>query len=528
MPTTINASNTTGGAVVTGDGSGILELQSGGVTGITVNGPNVTVAGTLTATGGISALTTPVIVTGSSTAGAEIRLPEDTDNGSNYVAIKAPDALAANVTFTLPTADGASGQFLRTDGSGALSFASVSPGGTTGQIQYNNAGAFGGLSSGTSGQVLVSQGAGNAPTWGAATTTYNQVGDFISTTSQFLFYAAGNSNALTQRGWTPGVARFTDSTFSGSNPAIPTNISWSNYYNAWYGLISTLNPAASGVTTYIAFSNDGINWWPAAPVPTDAPRSIQSFPVVDDSNGRFFFPWNDTTAYTAGVIYQTTPGNFDAWTTSSAIVTDGGYSTTPTILDMQYVNFGTTGTSGIVLAVYRGANFSSTTPVYVIAAGTTTATLKANRSTVSGGNGIISWDATNKKCVVIYSGNSTTERVTYVENDVNGTWTNPSVSGVGTNGFQNADAGGGYALMVTSTTGYIYSNTFSSWTSASPPAGNIQTVWHNGTYWFMRTTTGVYYTATGIPTGWTRIGTTNWLATNQTASKSRRSVARKI
>lgn len=54
MPTTINASNTTGGAVVTGDGSGVLELQSGGVTGITVNGANVTVAGTLTATGGMT------------------------------------------------------------------------------------------------------------------------------------------------------------------------------------------------------------------------------------------------------------------------------------------------------------------------------------------------------------------------------------------------------------------------------------------------------------------------------------------
>jgi hypothetical protein len=61
MPTTINASNTSGGAVVTGDGSGILELQSGGVTALTANGANVTVAGTLTATGGI--LPAPVITT---------------------------------------------------------------------------------------------------------------------------------------------------------------------------------------------------------------------------------------------------------------------------------------------------------------------------------------------------------------------------------------------------------------------------------------------------------------------------------
>ena len=55
MPTTINASNTSGGAVVTGDGSGVLELQSGGVTGITINGANVTVTGALTVAGGIPA-----------------------------------------------------------------------------------------------------------------------------------------------------------------------------------------------------------------------------------------------------------------------------------------------------------------------------------------------------------------------------------------------------------------------------------------------------------------------------------------
>lgn len=47
-------------------------------------------------------LTTPVSVVGNSTAGAELRLPEDTDNGSNYVAIKAPDNIASNATLTAP------------------------------------------------------------------------------------------------------------------------------------------------------------------------------------------------------------------------------------------------------------------------------------------------------------------------------------------------------------------------------------------------------------------------------------------
>jgi hypothetical protein len=75
-----------------------------------------------------SSLSTPITVTGSSSAGAEIRLPEDTDNGTNYVALKAPDSISSDVTFTLPSADGTADQILKTDGSGNLSFATVSGG----------------------------------------------------------------------------------------------------------------------------------------------------------------------------------------------------------------------------------------------------------------------------------------------------------------------------------------------------------------------------------------------------------------
>jgi len=71
---------------------------------------------------------TPLAVVGDNVAGASIRLPEDTDNGSNYVAIKAPDNLASNLTLTLPSADGTSGQVLQTNGSGVLSFSSPSAG----------------------------------------------------------------------------------------------------------------------------------------------------------------------------------------------------------------------------------------------------------------------------------------------------------------------------------------------------------------------------------------------------------------
>ena len=51
-----------------------------------------------------------------------------THSNGNKVKLTTPDTLAANKTFKLPGADGSSGQFLKTDGSGALSFATPAAG----------------------------------------------------------------------------------------------------------------------------------------------------------------------------------------------------------------------------------------------------------------------------------------------------------------------------------------------------------------------------------------------------------------
>ena len=48
-----------------------------------------------------------------------------THSNGNKVKLTTPDTLAANKTFKLPGADGSSGQAMVTDGSGALSFASM-------------------------------------------------------------------------------------------------------------------------------------------------------------------------------------------------------------------------------------------------------------------------------------------------------------------------------------------------------------------------------------------------------------------
>ena len=65
------------------------------------------------------------------TAGAILELREGTNNGTNYVRIQAPASLAANVTYTLPTADGTNGQVLSTNGTGTLSWATSSGGGAS-------------------------------------------------------------------------------------------------------------------------------------------------------------------------------------------------------------------------------------------------------------------------------------------------------------------------------------------------------------------------------------------------------------
>ena len=65
---------------------------------------------------------------GTSSTQGRVRLNEDTDNGTNYVELQAAASIASNVTFTLPAADGTNGQVLQTNGSGALSFATISAG----------------------------------------------------------------------------------------------------------------------------------------------------------------------------------------------------------------------------------------------------------------------------------------------------------------------------------------------------------------------------------------------------------------
>ena len=54
-----------------------------------------------------------------STRAGTLRFTEDTDDGSNYLDLTS-SSLGSNLSLTLPTADGTSGQAITTNGSGAL------------------------------------------------------------------------------------------------------------------------------------------------------------------------------------------------------------------------------------------------------------------------------------------------------------------------------------------------------------------------------------------------------------------------
>ena len=82
-----------------------------------------------------------IIIGNHLTEGGEIKFNEGTNNGTNFIGLRAPNAVTASKTFVLPDGDGTAGQFLKTDGTGNLDFVTVnqfiSLVGDTGTDNYN-------------------------------------------------------------------------------------------------------------------------------------------------------------------------------------------------------------------------------------------------------------------------------------------------------------------------------------------------------------------------------------------------------
>jgi hypothetical protein len=111
-----------------------------------------TTSGALQVTGGVG-IAGNLNIGGYLTIGAGNELRFYNTAGTFYTALKSA-TVSANKTYTLPSTDGSSGQFLQTNGLGTLVWASSSgagggtpPGGSNTYVQFNNLNSFGGDSS---------------------------------------------------------------------------------------------------------------------------------------------------------------------------------------------------------------------------------------------------------------------------------------------------------------------------------------------------------------------------------------------
>lgn len=128
----VGPASATANAVPSFDGTTGKLIQNN--SGVTISAGVVTAtgfSGPLNGTVGATTPTTGVFTDVTLNAQGDVRFADS--DSSNYVAFQAPATVASNVTWTLPNADGTSGQVLSTDGSGALSWSTPSSGISTGK-----------------------------------------------------------------------------------------------------------------------------------------------------------------------------------------------------------------------------------------------------------------------------------------------------------------------------------------------------------------------------------------------------------
>ena len=187
---------------------GTLMSGTNTISGAAVISGNINSSGTTNTFSGGNVLSGTNTFSGTNVFSSDVTLNAQSDlrfadsDSSNWVAFQSPATVSSNVTWTLPAADGTSNQALVTNGTGTLSWAtaSASPGGSSTQLQYNNAGAFGGISGVTSDGTRITA----STTIGVGGATPSTSGSGIS----FPATASASSDANTlddyeEGSWTP-------------------------------------------------------------------------------------------------------------------------------------------------------------------------------------------------------------------------------------------------------------------------------------------------------------------------------------
>ena len=223
------------------------------------------------------------------TAAGEIRLEDS--SGGEYVSLKAPSTVASNVSFTLPAADGSTGQVMKTDGSGNLGFVSINTPGAAASFTQVDITAEGDLrlqdasggeyvaleapatisssytlelpaADGSNGQALLTNGSG-VLSFGSASGTTPVSGFFEITTSDSTAYSKSGlsfqPSLIVFRavgGATVGVGEYpyfsTSDGFATGTGSNQSSVS---------SRVMDKDASGSSVTEYGVVKNDGYCWW---------------------------------------------------------------------------------------------------------------------------------------------------------------------------------------------------------------------------------------------------------------------------
>ena len=269
----------------------------------------------------------------------EVRFSEADSNGANYLALKAPASVASDITWILPATDSTGTQFLKSDGSGNLGWATDSTtdntklplaGGTlTGDLILNAQKDLRFADADSSNYVAL-----QAP----ATITSNFTLTLPSADAAVSGYVLASDAAGTLSWVDPGST--SSPTFTGD--ATLTNdgsLVGASTLNATYtGNVKTLVVTVASKTGAHRYNGSGSGsgykiGGKESPFITLTPGRTYKFDQADGSNAnhplRFYLEADKTTAYTTGVTTNGTPGSSGAYT--QIVVSDS----TPQVLHYQ-------------------------------------------------------------------------------------------------------------------------------------------------------------------------------------------------
>jgi hypothetical protein len=232
--------DTDDGAAYYWDGTTVTAVGSGGTVDLTAPGPIGSVTPDTGAFTTLTAVSYEVSAPASGETG-EIALPENPDNGTDLVTLKAPASVLGDVVFTLPYEDGLSGYGLITNGSGVLSWANFQAG--DGDLDDLADGSLTGskVSAASSTAVGVVELATDAETSTGTSTTLAVTPDGL----------AGSIYGQKELFWTVTAAATNTAVADGTDArVVPASMNGMNLVDLTCA-VANLNSAASGATTVV-------------------------------------------------------------------------------------------------------------------------------------------------------------------------------------------------------------------------------------------------------------------------------------